>query len=77
MSGGCCSVRDKTFEHRIAGGKQASSPADFRQTEVDRLNGVGRVNHFAEVCRVVKEQAQAHSSWDKAGPFRAAYTLAL
>jgi hypothetical protein len=47
------------LEHRIVGRDRASGLGNLAQTDVDRLNGIGGVNYFSGVVRIVKEWAQA------------------
>ena len=39
------------------------------QTHVDGLNGMGRVNHFADLCRVIEQRKDSpHPIWHRILP---------
>ena len=47
------------LEHFVVGWERSSGLGDVAQTHVDGLDGVGRVNHLANVRREFKERDQA------------------
>jgi hypothetical protein len=46
------------LEQRLVTGKRSPVLGDLSQAHVDRLNGIGRVDHLADLWRVVKERYQ-------------------
>jgi len=47
------------FAQRLIAWKRSTVLRDLAQTHVHRLNGIGRVNHLANLRRIVKERNDA------------------